>query len=343
MVAIKPADIDAFAARPDPARTIVLVCGPDAGLVRERVDILLKSAVDDLADPFALARIDGDTLAEQPSRLVEEAHTFPLFGGRRAVHVKAGSRQFASAVEALVAAPPGKDCRVVIEAGDLKKNAPLRTMCEKASAAAVLVCYADSERDLARLIDEEMRAAALTIAPDARQLLQSLIGGDRRASRNEVQKLALYAGQKGKVEVDDILAVTADASALALDALVDAALAGKPADVEIHFGKARSAGTNPGAIVSAALRQTIQLHKARLGVDAGGNIERAMYAFVPPVHFRRKSAVEAALNAWTTPRLEKVIAQLAEAALDTRRRANLAEAIIERALLSIAQQARRKG
>jgi DNA polymerase III subunit delta len=343
MVAIKPADIDAFAARPDPARPIVLVCGPDAGLVRERVELLVKSAVDNPDDPFSLARIDGDMLADQPSRLVEEAHTIPLFGGRRAVWVKAGARNYAGAVEALIAAPPGTDCRVVIEAGDLKKTAPVRALCEKSPAAAVLACYADTDRDLARLIDEEMRAAGLTIAPDARTLLVSLIGGDRRASRNEVQKLALYAGKCGRVEVDDILAVTADASALALDALVDAALAGKPADVEIHFGKARAAGTNPGAIVSAALRQTIQLHKARLGVDAGGNIERAMYSFVPPVHFRRKAAVEAALSAWTAPRLEKVIAQLAEAALDSRRRAALAEAIVERTVLSIAQQARKRG
>jgi DNA polymerase III subunit delta len=343
MVAIKPADIDAFAAKPDPARPIVLVCGPDAGLVRERVEALVKSAVDNPDDPFSLARIDGDALADQPSRLVEEAHTIPLFGGRRAVWVKAGTRNYAGAVEALIASPPGGDCRVVIEAGDLKKTAPVRALCEKSPAAAVLACYADTERDLARLIDEEMRAAGLSIAPDARTLLISLIGGDRRASRNEVQKLALYAGQNRRVEVDDILAVTADASALALDALVDSALTGKPADVEIHFGKARAAGTNPGAIVSAALRQTIQLHKARLGIDAGGNIERAMYAFVPPVHFRRRPAVEAALNAWTAPRLEKIIAQLAEAALDSRRRAGLAEAIVERAMLSIAQQARRKG
>jgi DNA polymerase III subunit delta len=341
MVAIKPADIDAFAAKPD--RSIVLVCGPDAGLVRERVDALVKSAVDDLDDPFSLARIDGDSLADEPSRLVEEAHTVPLFGGRRAVWVKAGARNFAAAVETLVASPPGPDCRVVIEAGDLKKTAPVRAVCEKSPAAAVLACYADGERDLARLVDEEMRAASLTIAPDARSLLVSLIGGDRRASRNELQKLVLYAGDKGRIDIDDVLAVSADASALALDALVDCAFAGKPADVELHFGKARAAGTYAGAIVSAALRQAVQLHKARIGIDAGGSLDRAMYSFVPPVHFRRKQLVEAALSGWTAPRLEKVIAQLAEAALDTRRRASLAEAITERALLSIAQQARRRG
>src|SRR5262245_5242821 len=38
MVALKGADIDKFVARPDPARPIVLVFGPDAGLVRERAE-----------------------------------------------------------------------------------------------------------------------------------------------------------------------------------------------------------------------------------------------------------------------------------------------------------------
>src|SRR5215470_12039275 len=128
MVALKSGEIDSFVARPDPKRPIALVFGPDAGLVRERVDALIKAAVDDPADPFALARLEGDALSDEPTRLVEEAHTVPLFGGRRAVWVKAGGRSFADAVEAVLAAPPAADCRIVIEAGDLKRNAPLRTM-----------------------------------------------------------------------------------------------------------------------------------------------------------------------------------------------------------------------
>ena len=105
MVTLKGSDIDAFAARPDPKRPIALVFGPDAGLVRERVDAIIKAAVDDPADPFALARLEGDALADDPTRLVEEAHTIPLFGGRRAVWVKAGGRNFVAAVETLM---PGR-------------------------------------------------------------------------------------------------------------------------------------------------------------------------------------------------------------------------------------------
>src|SRR5262249_61870061 len=98
-----------------------------------------------------------------------------------------------SAVERVLAAPPGADCRVIIETGDLKKNSPLRMLCEKSPVAAALPCYPDGARDLARLIDDETRRAGITITPAARDLLASLIGGDRRASRSEIEKLILYA------------------------------------------------------------------------------------------------------------------------------------------------------
>ena len=226
MVAIKNADADAFAARPDAARPIVLLYGPDAGLVRERAERIIRGSVEDLNDPFALVRLEGDDLASNPSRLPEEAHTVPLFGGKRAIWIKAGGRNFAPAVEMVLATPP-VDCRIVIEAGELRKTSPLRTACEKAKAAAAIGCFADNERDLARLIEEEMRAAKLTISPEARASLVILIGGDRQASRSEIRKLALYAHGKERVELEDVLAVVADASALALDAVIDAAFAGQ--------------------------------------------------------------------------------------------------------------------
>src|SRR5271163_1891170 len=196
MVAIKPADVDAFVARPDPARPVVLVFGPDTGLVSERVNALIKASVDDPNDPFALARLESEDIGAEPSRLVEEAQTIPLFGGRRAVWVKAGNRNIAPAVEALLGAGT-LECRVIIEAGDLRRNAPLRTLCERAKNAAALPCYADTEKDRARLIEDEMRAAGLTLAPDARALLIPLLGGDRGASRSETGWHALCGRGRG--------------------------------------------------------------------------------------------------------------------------------------------------
>src|SRR5712691_1266464 len=337
MVALKGSDIDRFAARPDPARPIVLVFGPDAGLVRERTQMLIRASVDDPQDPFQLARLDGDEV--EPTRLVEEANTIPLFGGRRAVWVKAGSRNLAPAVEALLASP-APDCRVVIEAGDLKRSAPLRVLCERAKNAAALPCYGDTGRDLERLIDEEMRAVGLAVAPEARAALVALLGGDRLASRQEIGKLALYARGKTRVELEDVMAVTADASTAAVDGLVDAAFAGRPGELEVELRKARTAGTAAGTVLSAALRQVAQLHKARLLIEDGASVGDATGGMF--VHFSRRSAVEAALRSWTSARLERAMAQLAEATLEARRQSALADVIAPRTLLALAVNARRK-
>jgi DNA polymerase-3 subunit delta len=338
MVAVKALHVDAFVARPDPARPVALVYGPDAGLVSERVHALIKASVEDPSDPFALARLDGEDLIAQPSRLVEEAQTIPLFGGRRAVWVKAGSRNIAPAVEPLLALPI-TDCRVVIEAGDLRRNAPLRAICERAKNAVALPCYADDENARARLIDDEMRAAGLVLTPDARAVLVPLLGGDRQASRNEIRKLALYARGRAEVGVDDIAAVVSDASGLAIDDIIDAAFAGRTAELETHLAKARIAGSSAGSIFFAAQRQLAQLHKWRTAIEDGKSF--SLDAALPPIPFHRKKSVEAALKTWNAARLTALMGELAEAVLESRRKSALTDTIAERALLSIATKARR--
>jgi DNA polymerase III subunit delta len=342
MVALRGKEIDAYLARPDPARPIILLYGPDAGLVRERADRLLISAVDDPDDPFSLVKLDGDELSVEPSRLVDEALTIPLFGGRRAIRVRAGSRNFASGVDAL-ADMPLRDCRIVIEAGELRADSPLRKACERARTAVAIACYPDTERELARLIDEELRGANLRIAADARAVLTTLLGGDRQASRNELRKLTLYAHGKVEVTLDDVMAVAADASDLKIDPIVDAVFAGNPAVVEAEFAKAMVAGTYPGVIISAAQRQAAWLHKSALAVADGTPVSSALDSGFPRLHFSRRANAEAALHNFGMARLMQIIDQLAGAALEMRKQTSLAASIAQRVLMSIAVNAKRRG
>ena len=342
MVALRGKEIDAFLARPDPGRPIILLYGPDAGLVRERAEALLASAVDDPNDPFSLVRLDGDELSAEPSRLVDEAMTVPLFGGRRAIRVRAGSRSFSSGVDTLTETAL-KDCRIVIEAGELRPESPLRKTCERAKTAVAIGCYPDGERDLAKLIDDELRLSNLRIASDARATLIALLGGDRQASRNELKKLALYAHGGGEVTLDDVMTVVSDASELKIDPIVDGAFAGRPDLVESEFAKAMVAGTYPGMIISAAQRQAAWLHKSALAIAEGTPASTLLDSGFPRLHFSRKPMVETALRHFDATRLAAIIEQLATAALDGRKQAPLAAVIAQRALMSIAVNAKRRG
>jgi DNA polymerase-3 subunit delta len=166
-----------------------------------------------------------------------------------------------------------------------------------------------------------------------------LLGGDRAASRSEIQKLALYARGREQVGIEEVAAIVSDASALAIEDIVDAAFAGRPGELERELAKARVAGTSAGSILFNAQRQLAQLHKWRTALEAGRSV--SLDSVQPPLPFRRRPLVEAALKAWTAARLTIAMAELADATLDSRRRPALADTIAERALLAIAVGARR--
>lgn len=341
MVAIKASGVDAFLARPQPDVFAVLIYGPDAGLVSERAEKLAAAALEGSDDPFGLVRLEGDDLASDPGRLADEARTIALFGGKRVIRVKAGARAIVTAVEALLTGPQPESL-TVIEAGDLKKNAPLRTACEKSPRAAALPCFPDEAGARDRLIDEEMRAAGLTITLDARALLVASLGPDRLAARGEVQKLCLYAMGEGRVDVDHVRAAVADAADVGMDVAVDAAFAGRAAETASALKSLRANGTPPSVVVGAALRHALTLHRLRGEVEAGRSARAVMEANQFLFHFRRKDAVERALGSWTDARLGDATAKLAQAVAAGRKAAGIGEAIAERALLAIAIDATRR-
>jgi DNA polymerase III subunit delta len=341
VAAIPAKDVDGFVARPDPRRPIVLVYGPDLGLVRERVDALLLGAGGNASDPFSTVTIEGDILAGDPGRLADEARAIGLFGGRRLVHIRAGGRSFADALTSLLADPP-QDAFIVIEAGDLKKGAPLRKLVEASQAAVALPCYQDDERTVTRLVETTLKNAGLTIDADARDTLVSLLGADRMASRSELEKLVLYVGDKKRVEFADVLAAIADSSTLALDDVVDAAAAGDTVEAVAAFAKARAEGIPASVVIGATIRHIATLHRLSLRVERGDRPSRIVTEPQQRIFFRRQSFFERALNRFGPQEFERTLTALGTALLASRRSAELADPIAEREILAIAKGARRR-
>jgi DNA polymerase III subunit delta len=336
VVQIKPADTDRFLARPDPSIRLVLIYGADEGLVTERAAAFATAVVGDANDPFALVRIDAATLADDPKRLADEAHAVPLFGGRRAILLRlSGNRSIQPAVEAILAAPP-VDSWVVIAAGELRKTAPLRRLCETAKGAAAIACYTDSDRDLDRLIDQETSAAGLSVTPEARAALKALIGGDRLASRSELAKLCLYAAGQETIEVDDIRAVIGDASAFAIDEAIDAVALGDPQAFDRGYRRLLASGTPGSVVAGAALRHFNFLQKARAAVDGGTSPDNIVARASPPFFFRRRADVARQISMWSAPRIERALIRLDQSMIDSRLNRQIADEVVGQTLQMVA-------
>ncbi len=341
MTAVKAGDVDNLIRRgPDPRISVLLVYGPDTGLVFERAKRLADSFVTDPSDPFGLVKIDGDTLAQDPGRLLDEAGTVGLFGGTRTIWVRSGSRNYAPAVEAALKGEIA-GARIVVEAGDLGKTAPLRTLCEKSPRALALPCYPDDERTLGDLIERTLQEQGLRIAREARDVLAASLGGDRGASLSEIEKLALYAKGQGEVSLDDVEAIGSDVAASVLNTLIDAAFSGRSADVERDYRRFRHEGMDPSVMLGSALRHALTLFSTRLAGE--GQSAGQMVAQWRGLHFRRKATIETQLSRWSPPALQRAIQLLQEAVLACRRSGSeLSHAHASSTLLRIASEAARR-
>ncbi|WNJ90704.1 DNA polymerase III subunit delta [Bosea sp. 685] len=337
MVAVKAHEAERTLAKPDPAWRLFLIYGPDTGLVSERAAALARANVDDANDAFQLVRMSGDDIASDPLKLVDEANTIGLFGGRRAIRVSATGKLLTAAVEPLLATP-SRDAIVIIEAGDLQRSNPLRVACEKARSALAVPCYSDGARDLGSLIDEMLRAAGKTIDRVNRDHLAGLLGGDRQTSRREIEKLLLYVGADPAVLSEHIEAVVGDTAQREQAALVDAVFAGRLPALDLAYAKLSGEGLDPGVMLGAVLRQALTLLKSRQSVDAGRGVKDVVATMRLP--FPRIPAMEAALSAWTTAKLMEAISLLGAATLAVRRDGDIARPAAVRALWTLARLGR---
>lgn len=334
MVAIKAHEADRALARLDPAYRLVLIYGPDAGLVSERAAALARAHVDDAGDAFQLVRMSGDDIASDPLKLVDEANTIGLFGGRRALRVSPTSKPLLGAVEPLLTTP-SKDAIVIIEAGDLQRSNPLRTACERARTALAVPCYGDAARDLVGIIDEMVLSAGKTIDRASRDQLAGLLGGDRQTSRREIEKLLLYVGAETAISEAHIEAVVGDTAQREQAVLIDAVFSGKLPTLDLAQAKLAGEGLDAGVMLGAVLRHTLTLLKARQGVDAGRSARDMVAAMRLP--YPRIATTESALANWTTAKLMEAVTMLGNATLAARRDGDIGRAGATRVLWTLAR------
>jgi DNA polymerase-3 subunit delta len=339
MVALPRSDYDSFCEDPDPRYSVVLIYGPNRGLVSERIETLLKNVRGKSSDDFTVVMLDGDILASDPGKLSDEARTIGLFGDKRILHVRAGNRSFVDSLKPLLE-DPSRETLIAIEAGDLAKNSPLRTACDAAKSAAVIPCYDDDARTIGALIDSSVLRAGLSMDRDAKEELVSLVGSDRLSTRAEIEKLIFYVGDTKKITLPDVRAVVADASGLAIDDILDAASAGDSKSALRALAAARAEGTSPASILNAAIRHLSSLHKMSLQVEAGEDAESVLKR--NRVFWRRIDDHKRALRRLGSRTIENVLISLGEAELESRRSSSLADVIAERAILSLAERGKRK-
>lgn len=328
-----------FLRAPPPSVRAILLYGPDAGLVRERADALVRSVVDDPADPFRIADLTAAALREDPARLADEAAAMALTGGRRAVRVRDAADSLTGLFESFLGHAAG-DALVVVEAGNLAARAKLRSLFEAADNAAAVACYADDSRALQSVIRDTLGARRITVTPDAMAYLQANLGADRLVSRTELEKLALYVGDGGEATLADAVASVGDSAAMTLEDLAFAAAGGDLTGLARALDRAWREGAAPVSVLRSCSRHVQRLQRAAGEIAEGKSTDVAMKSLRPQVFFKQADAFRTQLRHWPPVALGAALTRLTEAEVQCKTTGLPAETICAQALARLCAEAR---
>jgi len=327
-----------YFARPDPARTGLLICGADPMRVAfSRAEVIAALIGPEGEAEMRHARISAADLRRDGALLLDAVKAQGFFPGPRVAFVEDSTDGLADTIAVALKDWRKGDAQIIVTAGNLTAKSSLRKLFESHPNALCAVLYdtppgrEEIEAALAKAGLASIDHAAMA---DLTTLARALDPGDFRQT---LDRIALYkwgdAAPLSSAEVAALAPATIEAE---VDDLISAVADQRAGDIAPLIRRLEGQGVAPVTLCIGALRHFRSLHMAACdpgGIGAG--LARAR-AFGP-----RRDAMQRQASQWGLRALEGALTTLLETDL-TLRSASRAPtmAVMERALIRVAMAKR---
>ena len=229
-----------------PSSPLILICGDDDFAVKQRAAHVFEKLCGDLGgmddEVVDAGALNSAEALKAISRLREALQTLPFFGGGKVIWFKScdflGEGKV-STVKAVTAALGDLadlfkefewgEVRLVISAGKVDKRKTFYKTLNKIGEVETFAGWSVNDRDWAGQAEswarQQLRARQQEISEEAVAQLVAYTGPNARQLNNEVEKLAVFAADRRRIELEDVNAISTrnkQARAFALgDALGD--------------------------------------------------------------------------------------------------------------------------
>ncbi len=255
-----------------PARPVYAVFGDDAFLRRETLEaisgVVLQGGSD---EDLAVSRYSGDVA--RLSDVLDEVRTLPFLSRSRVVIVE-GADPFVTAhrreLETYVERPSSSGV-LVLSVKTWPASTKLAKLVEKVGLA--IECKGPHERALAPWLAQVARTRCRAqLDDDAARLLIELVGPEAGLLVSELEKLAVYVGNRGKIHRDDVARMIGAGRIETIWKTLDAATTGRGDLALDHLDGLLAAGEHPVGLLAAMSVSLLKVHHAgrlrRLRMDS---------------------------------------------------------------------------
>ncbi len=182
--------------------------GDEPYLMERAINRLLEQVVDPASRDFNLNVYYGTDC--KGNEIADAAQTLPMFADWRVVLVKRGQSLTQAALDHLlpyVQNPSPTTC-LIFQGEKIDQRKKFFTELKK--QGELVECKRPYENQLGGFIRSEAGIHSKKVDPAAAELLVRLVGNNLQELATQLEKVAIYVGQRGVIGLDDIRAVVSD-------------------------------------------------------------------------------------------------------------------------------------
>ena len=217
-----------------------------------------------------------------------------------------------------------EDILIFFKADLLEKKSKIRKLFEKDKNLVCVACYQDSNFDLIKIINDEIKQTKIKLSTESINLLIERASGDRNNLKNEINKLKSFALNKQVISYDQVKELTNMARNYQNDYIVNICLNGDKKRLNKTLGENNFLIDNFFILLKIFSKKIHRLLKIKILNRSENNIDQIFNQIRPPIFWKEKEDVKKQVGLWNEKKLNLVIKKINEIELNCKKNHELA-------------------
>mgnify|MGYP006139682189 FL=1 len=214
------------------------------------------------------------------------------------------------------------DVVIVLNSNTLEKKSKLRSLFEKGKETICVPFYEDNPQTLSSIVSLFFRENKISISQQAINLLVGRSSGDRQNLNNELEKIKSFVGNRGKIDIQDILRLTNLAENYNASELIDSCLSKNKKKTINILNENNYSLEDCIIIIRTFLMKSKRLTKLCKEVKETKNVDAAISGFKPPIFWKDKEIIKYQIKNWSVENIENLIYRINEIELHIKKYSN---------------------
>ena len=284
---------------------LFLFYGENEGLKKD----LIKLIINKNNNKREIHRFDESEILNNSDNIYNLIFSGSLFESFKVCYINKISDKSLTFIKDIIKKKP-KDIIIFCLSEILEKKSKLRSLFEKEKELVCVPCYSDTQIDLNRIINYELKNLNIKLSQEAINLIINRVDGDRQNLKNEINKIKNYCLNKKAISIEEVKILTNLANNFENDEIINFSLSGekrrfKRMIEENNFSSADS------FIMQKILNKKIhRLIKIKTLQQNEKNADSAINQIKPPIFWKEKEVVKKQTNIWSLNNLYKTVEKL---------------------------------